>query len=541
MFLLLLSAFWLSCHDTRQQPFGVENVPDPKKNGGGYVSNPDHLVSDETVSQLNQQLAELDRSGKAQVAVVVLHSIGQNDTRDFVHRLFNYWKPGDKAKNNGLVILMVEDARKLEFETGYGLEADLPDVICFRIQQDYMIPHIKQHDYDAGFIEGIKSVASLFNNGNYAYDQLPDQPALDTSLVALNPVTVAPPAAAITEVADSAREEEAAIPESATTASAPQQFSNNASNSFSGNISFWTILVWLFITAVMVNIFFGKKLKKKSKDESPATINDLPNEFLHPGITGMILLNLGAWAVIGFLAIQRHMDVGILMVSLIYYLVWVLFIHIAILIIAARAAMMLKNSDRHGKWGKLAILQRDIVPARYIFPLPYLWLWLAALKNRLEHLRNDPYQCPNCSATMEKLDEATDNRYLDKAQVIEEQLHSVDYDVWQCNSCHTHTVLDYANVRTSMAECPSCNHITYKCYKAITKQRATTSSEGWGVKEYECAACKYKHDYMFTIPKISSSSSGSSSSSSSFSSDSSSSSSDWGGGSSGGGGASSSW
>ncbi|MDR6566608.1 TPM domain-containing protein [Chitinophaga ginsengisegetis] len=533
LLLALLIGFLASCNQSKKQKFSVEDVPDPKKSGGGYVSNPDHLISDATVTELNEKLSTLDNAGKAQVAVVILHSIGDNETRDFAHKLFNYWKIGDKEKNNGLLILMVEDARKLEFETGYGLEADMPDIICFRIQQEYMIPRIKEHNYDAAFTDGVKSVASLFDNGNYAYDMLPDLPGADASLMATDSETVAtdeiPPPVTAGDAIDVAPQSFASTEEA----------TSSASNDYTGDFSFMAIIFWLFISAAMMHVFFGKKAKrrKENADEEPLAVTAVPNEFLRPRWIGLIIIHAIAFYTIFYLITKRHMDVGFLKVCLIYYLVWLVFMHVAVLLIMLRTAVMLKNDDRHLKWLRLEVLRRDLRIAGYIFPLPYLWLYIMWLKNRLNHLRNDVYDCPQCAQSMHKLDEAEDDTYLEKGQVVEEKLDSVDYDVWRCDTCNTQTVLNYTNMRSALADCPSCKHKTYKCKKTVTKQRATTSSEGWGIKEYVCAFCAYAHDYQFVIPKISESSSSSSSGSSSSSSSSSS----WGGGSSGGGGASSSW
>ncbi|MBS0031643.1 TPM domain-containing protein [Chitinophaga hostae] len=543
--LALLLTVVISCDQEKKKKFTVADVPDPKQTGGGYVSNPDHLISDQAVTELNEKLSALDHAGKVQVAVVVIHSIGENETRDFAHQLFNYWKIGDKEKNNGLLILMVEDARKLEFETGYGIEADMPDITCYRIQQEYMIPRIKEHNYDAAFTDGILSVASLFNNGNYAYDMLPDVPAPDHSLLpdnnVVDPVAVDLPA--VTVAADSA----VAEADNSVAYAQRQQFAdtptNNNSSTYIGDFSFIGVILWLIISAILMRVFFGKIVRQnKGANAEPVTISGYTNEFFRPGWVGLLLLHGGAFACIYYIAFQRHTDIGFVKMFVLYYLVWVVFIHVAVLIIMARSAALLRGKDRHEKWLQLEVLRRDFGRAGYVFPAPYLWLYLGWLKIRLNHLRNDPYDCHHCLKPMHKLDEKADNKFLDKKQVIEEELQSVDYDVWGCDTCDSKTILNYTNMRSSLAQCPSCAHMTYKNNGMVTKMPATYASAGWGVTKYACAACGFKHEYRYTIAKlVESSSSSSSSSGSSYSSSSSSSSSSWGGGSSGGGGASSSW
>ncbi|PSL47184.1 uncharacterized protein CLV51_10229 [Chitinophaga niastensis] len=531
--LALLAAFSLSCNNSKQQKFTVTDVPDPKQSGGGYVSNPDHLISDSAVNVLNAQLAELDNAGKVQIAIVALHSIGANESRDFAHQLFNHWKLGRKETNNGLLMLMVEDDHKLVFETGVGIEADMPDIICFRIQQEYMIPRIKEHNNDIAFIDGAHAVSSLFYNGNYAFDNLPDAPAqqTDASLLATD-------TSGTRLTTDQGLEyvKTGHLPGEEQPPAAAAGFSLASPDNRMGDFSFWTIIACLVISALMMRFFFGKKIKAKKAgaDVEPVSVRSLPNEFLRPRWFGLLLIHLAALSVMGYLVVKKYADVGVMKTLLIYYIVWVVFMHVAILIIALRAAIALKAVNRHEKWLRLEMLRRSLHPAGYIFPLPFLLFYLRWLKSHLNHLRNDPYDCQHCSKPMHKLDEKADDHYLDKAQVLEERLESVDYDVWRCDACDTQLVLNYTNMQTTYTDCPSCAHKTYQCQKTKTQKKATTYTAGWGVRTYVCAACAYTHDYTFEIPKISTSSS--SSSNSSFSS-----SSDWGGGSSGGGGASSSW
>ena len=59
----------------------------------------------------------------------------------------------------GLVILLATEERAVQFATGYGLEGDLPDAICKRIQQRYMVPYFKNDDWNTGMVEGVKAVA----------------------------------------------------------------------------------------------------------------------------------------------------------------------------------------------------------------------------------------------------------------------------------------------------------------------------------------------------------------------------------------------
>ena len=89
---------------------------------------------------------------------VAVTGIEGGDCFDFAHRLFNETGVGQKERNNGLVILLSTNERCIQFVTGYGLEGVLPDAICKRIQNRYMVEHLGKNDWDTGMVEGIRAV-----------------------------------------------------------------------------------------------------------------------------------------------------------------------------------------------------------------------------------------------------------------------------------------------------------------------------------------------------------------------------------------------
>lgn len=144
--------------------YTVKTIPNPKTTNNSYVSNPDGILREETVYRLNTILDTLEAKNGAQVAVVIVNSIGSESIEIFANSLFKEWEIGSKKNNNGLLILFVQDQKLIKYETGYGLEGVLPDIICGRIQKEYMIPEFKKGDFDAGFIAGIQKTASLVRN-----------------------------------------------------------------------------------------------------------------------------------------------------------------------------------------------------------------------------------------------------------------------------------------------------------------------------------------------------------------------------------------
>lgn len=144
--------------------YNVETVPNPKTLNNSYVSNPDGILSNETVLKLNVMLDSLEAQNGVQAAVVLLESIGQADINSFSYDLATKWGIGGKKSDNGLLILFIGDQKKIRFEVGYGLEGVLPDAITKRISTEIMIPEFKKGDFDAGFLKGIVKVKSLSQN-----------------------------------------------------------------------------------------------------------------------------------------------------------------------------------------------------------------------------------------------------------------------------------------------------------------------------------------------------------------------------------------
>jgi uncharacterized protein len=145
------------------QVYTVETVPNTKLSTNSYVSDPSGLLNDTTVARLNQWLGELESASTAQVAVVMLPSIGDDDRFEFAQQLFRHWGIGQADKDNGLLILFILDQRNIRFHTGYGLEGVLPDARCKQLQMQFMVPHFKAGDYNTGMWWGVQKTVALLS------------------------------------------------------------------------------------------------------------------------------------------------------------------------------------------------------------------------------------------------------------------------------------------------------------------------------------------------------------------------------------------
>lgn len=123
------------------------------------------------------------------------------------------------------------------------------------------------------------------------------------------------------------------------------------------------------------------------------------------------------------------------------------------------------------------------------------------------HRRTRPRRCPTCGSAMQRVDEAGDDAYLEHAQRVEEQVKSVDYDVWLCPACGTQRPERYAKWLTSYKECPSCRARTARTKRRVI-DAATTSSTGIAEDTTTCEACDYRNVEEVVLPKVTASSSG---------------------------------
>lgn len=155
---LIFSIILLTPLQAQEKVYTVDNLPKVHlQNKMQYVCNPAGILSQESCNEMDAMLYALEQQTGIETVVAVVPSIGNADCFDFSHELLNKWGVGKKEKNNGLVILLVTDQRCIQFYTGYGLEGVLPDAICKRIQTKYMIPYLKDGNWNEGMVAGIKA------------------------------------------------------------------------------------------------------------------------------------------------------------------------------------------------------------------------------------------------------------------------------------------------------------------------------------------------------------------------------------------------
>ena len=143
----------------------VESVPNPRAQNVWVVDLAD-MIDPVVEQKLNQLIETAHQELTIEIAVVTVDTITASPSpKDFATDLFNHWGIGHAKANNGLLILMVKDARRLEMETGYGMEAVLPDGWLKRMQEAEMIPRFKAGNFGEGLFVGTeKSIQRVRDN-----------------------------------------------------------------------------------------------------------------------------------------------------------------------------------------------------------------------------------------------------------------------------------------------------------------------------------------------------------------------------------------
>lgn len=161
--LLIIILALACCNVALARQYRVKDVPNVQiENRYRFTSNPDGILSQSAVAQLDSMCYDLRHRGIAQVAVVAVEEIDRDDVFDFAYELFSKWGVGSKS-DSGIGILLVEEAREIRFITGYGVEGALPDAICKRIQTQYMLPHFRRGDYSSGMVAGVAAIQARLN------------------------------------------------------------------------------------------------------------------------------------------------------------------------------------------------------------------------------------------------------------------------------------------------------------------------------------------------------------------------------------------
>jgi uncharacterized protein len=449
-----LICFCLSlCSFLYPQTYTVESVPNEKVNTGSYVSNPDGILSEGTVNSIDNVLTALEQSSTAQVAVVVLNSIGEEDHVDFAQRLFELWGIGHADNDNGLLILFILDQHKIRFHTGFGVEGILTDAVCKRIEMEDMVPYFKDKEYNQGMLAGVEQAAAFLND--------------------------------------------------------PELISNDTGNSNSREFQNPPPFVYVFLSimwsVVMGVPFLFLQFSNGFRGQGRKVNGDIRMTRKQWALIHMLVPLVMILTTIFFFGLG---DGYPFLAILVGYLLFLAFFKYSRIEKTAEGIYKAKEYQRI--YNLFQDYQTTFLVTAIL--IPPMWLFFIYYLRKKKSYRNHPRACTKCGSMAVKLNEKADDSFLKEGEVFEEKLGSIDYDVWECGNCKSIEKLTYESRSTKYTDCPHCNTKALHSISRRTIDSPSYSSSGKGEEIEQCKFCQRKVISTYSIPKLtrSSSSSGSS-------------------------------
>jgi uncharacterized protein len=127
----------------------------------GRVTDLAGLMPPDRAQALQERLAAFERETGHQITVLTIPSLQGDVLENFSIRVAEAWKIGQKGFDNGAILLIVRDDRKLRIEVGYGLEGVLPDAIANRIIREVIVPRFRDNDYPGGIEAGVNAILQV--------------------------------------------------------------------------------------------------------------------------------------------------------------------------------------------------------------------------------------------------------------------------------------------------------------------------------------------------------------------------------------------
>ena len=109
-----------------------------------------HLLNPQQVAALDAKLAALEQQSQRQLVVATIPDLQGMPIEDYGYQLGRAWGLGDKQRNDGALLIVAPNDRKVRIEVGYGLEGILTDALSQVIIQREIVPRFKQNDYAGG-------------------------------------------------------------------------------------------------------------------------------------------------------------------------------------------------------------------------------------------------------------------------------------------------------------------------------------------------------------------------------------------------------
>ncbi len=113
-----------------------------------------------------------EEKSTAQIAVLTVKTAGDYSIEEYALEVFEKWKPGQKGKDNGVLLVVAVEDRAVKIEVGYGLEGVLTDTKCGLIIRNFILPEFRQNNYSGGIESAVKMLGSYLDGDEESVAQL---------------------------------------------------------------------------------------------------------------------------------------------------------------------------------------------------------------------------------------------------------------------------------------------------------------------------------------------------------------------------------
>lgn len=128
-----------------------------------WVTDTTNTFTAQEKQALSAQLQALEKSKGAQLFVLVVPTTGEDTIESYTRRVYDQWKPGRKGVDDGILLVVAKQDRRLRIEVGYGLEGAVTDLQSGRIIREYITPKFVEGDYVGGIQAGVNVLIDLIN------------------------------------------------------------------------------------------------------------------------------------------------------------------------------------------------------------------------------------------------------------------------------------------------------------------------------------------------------------------------------------------
>ena len=548
----------------------INDIPNPRKLNGTWVSDVANILSADTESQINQRISQLEARNGTEIAVVTVPDTAPaNSVKSYTTELFNTWGIGKRGIDNGVLFLIAVKERRIEIETGRGITPHISNDQVVQIIETKIKPEFKLQNFDQGAINGVEELANRLEVVSFI--PIKDQSSFNIlvyQLIGISGIAIAIGGIIWTVLKINKWCEQ--LPNTSKSLQSPLVFQLEAPKIYAVAKQ-PLLLIALGIGAIAVSVCAllvndsSTSLSLMDRKFSDLIFRDvLPINFVIPLVSLPMWFGLAYyWSTKLSKVLQRERPslwirfFKTLGKNLLLLLMLEIYLSVAVAILT----LLSVNSIfvRH----LLFVIIILIIAISYQLFLIYVINNLAAYD---EKNVKDRYFCATCRTPTQRLDEALFKKYLTKPEQQAVALGNATYALYSCDRCHPLTsqrtsqngkgdrqhIYCHPHILKEESICPKCKYPT-AIATDLKQSRKPKKFPKQGSKEaisiWQCQNCFHEqpvYPYVASTRNYFSdhSSDYSSSSSSSDSSDygsSSSSSSDFGGGGSDGGGGGSDW